>query len=1067
MIPSTKMMRVPGFSRTALCGLLLALVVLCPTMLAQGDLSTIRGTATDPTGAVVPGVTITLSNTETGSARTVETNESGNFEIPLVGPGIYQITAEGSGFQKYVADGIVITSREIRRIDAPLQLGAVGTEITVVAGAAVINTEGSDIASNFNSEKFVDSPLSYSFFPQAHMTTQASVQTNAGGWGIRIAGQPPSQSQQQMDGVANDGVLNLVNNMNDFEELQVVTSNQSAEYSRAVGLTMTGKSGTNQLHGRFYYDHENSAFNARNFFERSKTPFKQHRGGMNISGPIIKNKTFFFFGHSRIRIPAGSFFTANVAPTAFRSGDFSGQTKPVIDPTNGLAFTNNQVPLDRISGVSQKVQELYQPLPNRGVAGGQVNNFEFIHPYPTDILKWDSITPRVDHQFSEKNRLYVRFINRITPYILARNLPWATWTRERDHHSVVVADTHIFSPNLVNEFRWGWIKDYFLDGSEVDGVQPVFGDQVVQQIGLQGVNPQGLSAMGFPRMDVVGLSSMSVQPGGVALDERHFQYSNSTTWTVGRHVVKFGPQLRTFRDFDSTVFEGNYGRFDFDGRLSGTPYADFLLGLPGSSSRLNPFTNRTQTSYEFGMFLTDTFKVSQNVTLDWGLRWDYFGATTFDDGLQYNWDPTTGNVIVPQAALSSVSPLYPNTITVATGDVVPSPRKGNVRPRVGLAYRVTNDFVIRGGYGQYSEGLGRFNRALSTGPFQITETYFNTVTNGVPLFSFPNPFPGLNAASVPSQSIEGYPLTTDNGLIHQFNVSIEKQIGELGFRMSYLGSRSRGMNYRLNINKPEASLVPFTASRRPYSQFVNTNFWRNDGESNYDALQFHANRRMGDFQFDTHYTLSSSMSNFLNLENPYAPLAWNREAFNSRHRGVINITWDIPVGRGHRALANVPGAVDAVLGGWEFGWITYLQSGQYFSPRFTGADPSNTNTFGGTPDRIGDGNLAAGSREITRWFDASAFVAPPKGRFGNAGMNILEGPGWNLHHLSLIKKFSVTERVGLVFQGMMQNLFNHPHFAFPNNNITQTAQVGNVTSTRSSREKDARREIMLRIRVEF
>lgn len=1059
-------MKKTGFSRTALCGLLLVLIALCPALLAQTDLSTIRGTATDATGAVIPGVTVTLLNTETSSARTVETNETGSFEIPLVGPGIYELTAEGDGFQKYVAENIVITSREVRRIDTPLQLGTVGTEITVVAGAAVITTEGSQIAANFNSDKFVDSPLSYSFFPQAHMTTQAGVQTNAGGWGIRIAGQAPAQAQEQMDGVANDGVVNLVQNMNDFEELQVVTSNQSAEYSRAVGFMMTGKSGTNRLHGRIYYDHQNSAFNARDTFETTKTPFKQHRGGFNVSGPIIKNKTFFFFGLSTIRIPAGSFFTASVAPNAFRQGDFSGQD-PVTDPTTGLAFANNQVPQNRFSSVSLAVQNAYQPAPNRGATDAQVNNFEFVHPYPSDILKWDSITPRVDHQFGEKNRLYARFINRITPYILARNLPWATWTRERDHHSVVIADTHIFSANLVNEFRWGWIKDYVEDGTEIQGIQPVFGDQVVQEIGLQGVNPQGLSAMGFPRMDVTGLSSMSVRPGGVVQDEKHFQYSNSTTWTKGRHVLKFGPQLRTFNDFDSQVFEGTYGNFLFDGRLSGEPYADFLLGLPGRSQRLDPFTSRTRTSYELGLFLTDTYKVNQKVTLDWGLRWDYFGATSFDDGLQYNWDPTTGDVTVPQDALGSVSPLYPSTINVVAGDVIPAPRKGNLRPRIGIAYRITNDFVVRGGYGQYSESLGRFHRALSTGPFQITETYFNSVNNGVPLLAFPNPFPDLSLASVPSQSIEGYPTDTDNGLIHQFNISIEKQIGDLGFRMSYMGSRNRNMNYRLNINKPQASLEAFDASRRPYSQFVNTNFWRNDGSSNYDALQFHANRKMGDFQFDAHYTLSNNMSNFLNLQDPYAPLAWNRESFNSRHRGVFSATWFIPIGRGKKALANAPGAVDAVLGGWQLGWITYLQSGQYFSPSFSGADPSNTNTFGGRPDRIGDGNLDPGSREITRWFDASAFTAPPAGRFGNAGMNILEGPGWNVHHLNLIKKFNVTERVGLVLQGLFQNVFNHPHYRFPNANITQASRVAQVTATRASREKDAKREVFLRIRIEF
>ena len=1067
MTPCTNATKNHGLNRPALCGLLFVLMAFCPAVLAQTDLSTIRGTATDPSGAVIPAVTITLLNTETNAARTLETGAAGNFEIPLVGPGIYRLTAEAAGFQTFVADNIVITSRETRRIDTPMQLGTVGTEITVTAGAALITTEGSKISGNFNSDKFVDSPLSYSFFPQAHMTTQPGVQTPAGGWSIRIGGQNTSQAQEQMDGIANDGVVNLVQNMNDFEELQVVTSNQSAEYARAVGFGLTGKSGTNQLHGRLYYDHINSALNARDFYEQKKTPFKQHRGGFNVSGPIFKDKTFFFFGYSVIRIPAGSFFNASVAPTAFRTGDFSSVSTPVMDPTIGQPFANNMIPSSRFSDVSQKVQQEFQPAPNRGAPGAQSNNFEFVHPYPQDILTWDSITPRVDHRFGDKNHLYGRFINRITPYILARNLPWATWTRERDHHSVVIADTHIFSPNLINEFRWGWIKDYVEDGTTIQGVSPVFGDDVVQRIGLQGVNPQGLSAMGFPRMDVTGLTNMQVRPGGVVQDERHFQYSNSTTWTKGRHTIKFGPQLRTFNDFDSQVFEGTYGSFRFDGRVSGVPYADFLLGLPGRSQRLDPFTNRTRTSHELGFFVTDTFKVSQRVTLDVGVRWDYFGATTFDDGLQYNWDPVSGNVIVPDAALSSVSTLYPDTINVVTGDVTPSPKSGNLRPRIGLAYRIRDDFVVRGGYGQYSEGLGRFHRALSTGPFQITETYFNSVNNGVPLLSFPNPFPDLSLASVPSQSIEGYPNTTENGLIHQYNVSVEKQVGDLGLRLSYMGSTNKNMNYRLNINKPVPSGEPFDASRRPHPQFVNTNFWRNDGENNYNALQFQVSRKMGALTFDGHYTMSHNMSNFLNVENPYAALTFNSEQYNSRHRGVINTTWILPIGRGKSLLSDAPAALDAALGGWQLGWIAYLQSGQFFSPSFSGADPSNTNSFGGRPDRIADGNLAAGSREIGRWFDPSAFAAPPPGRFGNSGTNVLEGPGWNLHHLSLLKRFNITERVGFVLQGLFQNVFNHPHFRFPNANITQTAQVAEITRTRSSREKDAKREIFIRARIEF
>ena len=350
-----------------------------------------------------------------------------------------------------------------------------------------------------------------------------------------------------------------------------------------------------------------------------------------------------------------------------------------------------------------------------------------------------------------------------------------------------------------------------------------------------------------------------------------------------------------------------------------------------------------------------------------------------------------------------ISPLYPDTINVVAGQVVPNPKKGNLRPRVGVAYRFANDLVIRGGYGQFSEYFGRFARGFGGGPFEITEDYQNEIVNGQPLFSFPNPFPDLSLANVPSQNIEGYPTDTDNGVIHQFNLSIEKQIQSVGFRVSYLGSRNRGMNYRLNINKPQPSLEPFSADRRPFPQFVNATSWREDGETDYDALQFKVNRRMGNLQIDAHYTYSQSMSNMLNTQNPHAPLVWNRDAFNSRHRSVVNLNWDVPLGKGKRVLGNAPAAVDAILGGWTASWISFFQSGQFFSPSFSGADPSNTQSFGGLPDRISDGNLSPGSRDINRWFDASAFVAPPAGRFGNSGVNVLEGPGWNLHHLSMLK----------------------------------------------------------------
>jgi hypothetical protein len=324
---------------------------------------------------------------------------------------------------------------------------------------------------------------------------------------------------------------------------------------------------------------------------------------------------------------------------------------------------------------------------------------------------------------------------------------------------------------------------------------------------------------------------------------------------------------------------------------------------------------------------------------------------------------------------------------------------------------------------------------------------------------------------VPSQSISGYPQGTGNGVIHQFNVSLERQfLSNIGIRLSYIGSRSRGLNYSMQINKPQPSTTAFAASRRPYPQFVNATIVNADGRANYDAGQIEFQKRAGALVVSAHYTLSNSMLDYANLENPYNYKMWNRDAFNSRHRFVVNATYDLPVGKGRAFLGQAHRAVDLALGGWQLGWIAYLQSGQYFTPSYAGSDPSGTNTFGGIPDRIGDGNLPRGERTPDRWFDASAFVPPPPGRFGNSGVAILEGPGLNLHHLSAIKQFRITERWRFVMQGNFTNVFNHAHFDWPNTNISVPASVGRAFRLREGlggREMSGPRNIQFRFRVEF
>jgi hypothetical protein len=1056
-------------------------------------------------GAVVPGATIVAEDIATGvKVRTAVSDNQGNYEMPDLKTGDYRIRVTMGGFKAFVADNIPLASSQIKRVDVQLQVGDTASEVTVSGAAPVIETEDSKITAEFSAQQYKFAPLPGNAYssPLPVLATLPNVQTKGYMWSVSMAGQ--AGTEMGMDGVKEETMNTQTVNMEQAEEVKVVPVNNSAEFSRATYYNVVTKRGTNDWHGEASYYHRNSALAARGFFEPEKPHKLYHTFNLSGSGPIIRNKTFFYALWNGERVPEHTFHLSDVPTAAMRTGDFSQLLKldtPVVitDPLTGKPFPNNVIPTGRISPLSQKMADTYIPSPNLGGPDALVSNLGWTFPYPEDQYRADVIVTRIDHQLTSKNSLYGRFSAYLPRYVLSGNLPTLSWTRLRQSHSWAFSDTHVFTPAVVNTFTFGGNRDRLSDGETVDGHTPPTGDKVVESIGLQGVNPHGYSAMGLPIMHISGYPDLSVQSGGVQVPNLNFSYADSMSWARGRHVWKFGTEIRTYSSSSDRIFDGTYGEFSFDGRFSGNAYSDFLLGVPATSTRLDPLINRKQVAKEVGIFVTDTFKVTPKLNLDLGLRWDYFGAPSFEDGLQYNWDPATGNVVVPGSALSQVSPLFDPRIKVVSGDVLANPDKKLFVPRIGAAYRLTNSTVIRGGYGIFNEPIAStgqydwggytpyvYSQNQGGGPFQISETYRNRLVNGAPLFMFPNPFPsGLGAADVPSQSAYGFSRDVKNGRIHQYNVTLEHQIHDIGLRASYVGTRGTGLNYFLEIDKPEPSQIPFADDRRPWPQFNSVTFNRNNGKTRYNALTLQGTRRVGSMMFDAHWTWAHAMSNMLNLENPYAPLFWNRD-WQAKQRFVLNFSYDLPFGRGKRFMGSAPKAVDAALGGWKFYWISYLQSGQYFSPIFSGYDPSNTGTFGGVPDRIANGNLDPSQRSIQQWFDPNAFTVPgcpatapacdsPAniGRFGNSGRNILEGPGLQSHGFTLAKRFAFTERVHFDFMAMVSNLFNHPNFHTPeisgNNDITVPGQVGVISAQHDvwSGERAGPRVMELRGRIEF
>ena len=1047
------------------------LLLAVATASAQITLSTIRGSVTDPAGATVPDASVSVVQQETTLRRSVNANANGDFEISDLPRGTYRLTASAQGFKTFVADHVLLESNQVRRVNALLEIGAVTSEVTVRADAAVISTDSARITGTISGEKHPDMPwvgAEATLDPSLFLTTLPLIQQRGGVWGSHWAGQSTNQVQEGQDGHTNDGAVNQLNDIFDVQEINVVTVNNTAEFARVGYMNMVTKTGTNKFHGRALYWHQNSAFGAREFFEARKSKLLIHTMSGSMSGPIRKDKTFFYASANILKVPGKQFYLRTVPTARMRQGDFGqllGGARPTIvrDPlaADRPPFANNVVPATRINAVSTKVNEKYLPAPNLGDANLLSRNYSFVFPFPTDYALREDFSQRIDHHVSQNNRLMGRAIWNWDLYVLPTNFPAFSWTRKRSNFHYVVEDTHVFSPTLVNSLRVGLYIERVRDGDTIYGVTPFKGDDAVKELGIQGVNPRNLSAQGFPRIDIAGYDTLRTQPGGYVQDDHNWGIADSVTWSRGRHVIKYGGEFKPQSRFTGNVAEGNYGVFNFNASLSGYGYSDFLLGLPFSSQRLDPLTNRTRRDSELGLYITDAWKVNNRLTLDLGLRWDRFGRPSFADGLVWRFDLDSGDLTVPSDARSKISRLYPQgAIRIRDGEVGPNPDRGNFAPRIGGAYRLMGDkAVIRAGYGIFNETLGRYARLLTGGPFELTETFQNT---GATLFSFPNPFPATRG-SVPSQSATGFPLRSANGYIHQFNVTVERQIRDLGFRASYVGSRNVGTNYNIGINKPQPGLLDFAQSRRPFPQFIGVTQARNDGKQTFNAFTFEVQRKVGQFTFDAHWTLASSYLNTVTLENPYAPLFWSRDPNTSRQRAVMNAVWQIPVGKGRHFLNAAPAAVDHVLGGWQLYWIGYFQTGNYFTPTFAGSDPSGTQTIGGRPDRVCNGNLAAGQRSVNRWFDTSCFAVPVRGRFGNSGDNVLEGPGYNMNHISIAKSVNFTERVQFTFTAAATNAFNHANFRVPAANISAT-DVGVVSNLV---EGGRSRRLELRGRLEF
>ena len=1056
---------------------------------AQTSLGRILGTVRDPSQSAVPGVLVVVTNDGTGWRRDFLSQEDGGYEVTNLVPGTYTISAELAGFKRFVRPSVVLESGRTVRIDVALEVGELRDEMRVEAHSPVVESETPSIANVIDWEVQMKSAHSPQNRPWEALITVPTFASGASAFVYTIAGSRGAQNEFHIDGIASSGGGTPLGSTSmttgASRELKVLAVNNSAEYSQSGIYQQISHGGANEFHGTIQYSHENSVLNARPYFSPTRPKGRNHRYGFSAGGPLVlphlydgRNRTFFLVSYEAGRTPATREAQANVPTAAMRAGDFSG-LGAIRDPLTGSPFDGNRIPASRISPESQRIQDRFYPMPNFGnTAVFTALNHRILFDATGQYEHYDA---RIDQKIGARNTLYARLGWQQFPVIqMESNLPTIGFlSRLRTFWNPVLSDTHTFTPRLVNEFRVGFVR------SQDPFIGPQKGLEVLAYAGIQGIGNVP-DAFGMPVFDFGsgGVQRLAQSRQAVLIDQQG-QLTDSLTWVRGRHTWKMGLDVRRALPYDTDIPVGTYGEFAFTGAFSGNTYSDFLLGLPQESRRAYPPPNDFRRQTQWGFFVQDDFKLNQRLTLQLGLRYEYQTPTTHGRNTLYNFDPASGRVILAsEDALSQVSPLFNPTIPIVVADGETFPLDGlwhsdqnNWAPRVGFAFRpsASNDFVIRGGYGTFYDLIGYgVASSFTGGPFtRGLDRFVNQITGGQPLFQFPTPFTSTAAGpSTTPPALNAIIPGLVNPYVSQWNLSVEKEYFETGFRASYIGTKGTRLLFRRNINVPLPSATPASQGRRPYPLYGDITLFDQGGNSTYHGFQVEARRRLQAFSFDVGYTWSNTISDAPDLgdevapslENPFDRRAWRgREEYALQHRFTGTAFWPIPVGKGRRFLGDASGLVNGVLGGWETTWTLFLQSGSWFHPTFTGRDISNTGVLTGRPDRLSDGSLSDPSPD--RWFDAAAFAVPPvnAGRYGSTGRNILEGPGLSALHLGLFKVFRLYEDFEFTLGFAGRNLFNRPNFRNPNANITAPNTVGTITAVKGDLERAATREIEVRL----
>ena len=1001
---------------------------------AQTVGASLRGTVTDSTGAALPGATVTILNVGTSASRELQTDSAGRYTAPLLPPGDYELHVTLTGFQPQVRRGLRLTVGQDAALDFRLELGTVSEEVLVTANAPGVDLTSGAVSGLVTDKQIRDLPLNGRSFQQLALlqvgVTAALTAGNdvVGGRTpkISINGARPEQNNFLLDGTDINNVYNktpgsvagVLLGVDAVLEFQVLTNAYSAEFGRSAGgvINAVTRSGSNVLHGSAFEFHRNSALDAKNYFDPKNTPipdFKRNQFGATLGGPLLRDRTFYFAAYEGLIERLGITGLTNVPDLDARRGVLAGR------------------PVELHPAIPRYIQTFF-PEPNGRSVGGGIAEHLFTKTQPTDEHFGQG---RVDHRIGDSDQLFVRYtisngkVDRHPP-----NKPPVAFIKESSRNQYVTAEhQHVFSPAVLNTVKFGINRSVSLADNvstvDVPADMSWLPGEPMGYFTIQGVVIEALGDYRLPRNDRLN----------------NFQWGDTLYVTRGAHSMKVGGQAQYLQfNQETTSQRGAIVNFaNLESFLTGRPFgADFAV--PGL---IDPVRNYRQ--WLFGFFFQDDIRLNTRVSLNAGLRYEFVTVPTEANGKISN----LRNVMDSQVTIGD--PWHDN------------PSLKNFAPRLGVAWDPFGDgkTSVRGGFGLFHDEIlpKYYFFSGSLNPPFTTRTSIATP-----------PFPNIVAEFDRNAPIRAQLQTVNFDLqtpyMMQFNANIQRALpGNVDVMLGYVGSRGKNLIRLGDANLAPEQIVNGEKVYQPQLGRRNPNFagvWQRvtDAESFYNALQLSVlKQHSNNFRAQLSYTWSKAVDDASGINsqdfgnNVQYVMDWydrtrdrGLAAFHVEHNLTFNWTWDVPFG------SSLTGVGAAVLKGWQINNVTTMMSGHPFTVRngFNRSGNLNTTSFS-LHDRP---NLRSGCDPILggpdRYWDINCFELQAVNTRGNAGRNILIGPGLISVDIALVKSFSMGGSRSLQFRGEVFNLPNRANFSVPSGQVAFTnaagapaANWGRITST--------------------